>query len=223
MANLIDDMLNDSDIRTYEKEDAVVSPLLDMVNLIQDPSTVEFVKAVLYRAPQYFWTAASGTAEHNIPPDEQTGMGTIIHTRRVVRAALLLAQSYGLQEEEDLDIIIAACLLHDLSKCVLTVDQEVHYDPMHPYTVDAFVAWVRREDEKHATDGSSSSLNVDTEVVIQILRCIRTHMGVWSPIPETVPETSVEWIVHHADLVASKIHLILDGEEDVKPWRWQRD
>jgi hypothetical protein len=44
-------------------------------------------------------------------------------------------------------------------------------------------------------------------------------MGPWSPVPETVPVTYLDMIVHLADNMASKLHYIVDGDNVLKE-RW---
>lgn len=220
MDNLLDDILNeDVEGRTIESEDVILAPLLDEINAIEDQSICSFVRSVLYAAPPFFWVSPASFSGKYHPPDERGDNGNVLHTQRVVRIVQSIAQAQQRSQYET-DILVAAALLHDLTKGV-EYGTTVGYDPMHPYTVDRFVEWVREEDQRTSTESTSSSLYIDEDTLTQILRLVRCHMGVWSPIPETVPLTTMDWTLHLADMLASRIHTIIDGE-NVLDWRWQQ-
>ena len=129
-----------------------------------------------------------------------------------------MSESHSVSVEEK-DIIIAACLLHDVTKGKIEKDGSFTYDKMHPYTVGEFVKFCQEDDKKYANDINSSTLYVTEEDVQTLLRLVRCHLGPWSPVPETVPITYLDMIVHLADNIASKVHYILDGDE-ILPERW---
>lgn len=216
--DVLDDILGDVDIG-YQDEDKILAPLLEEIDSINDPGIMSFVRAVLVRAPTSFWVIPSSFTGNYHPPDERDEGGCVLHTQRVTRISreMTVAQD---RVQEELDHITAAALIHDITKGSLTPEGKLIYDPMHPYTVDAFVAFVRSEDEKFTDDTKSSTLWISDEDLATILRMVRCHMGSWSPIPETAPVTSMELTLHLADLLASKLHMMLDGEE-IKDWRWK--
>jgi hypothetical protein len=81
---------------------------------------------------------------------------------------------------------------------------------MHPYTVGEFVKKCQENDKKYGSDISSSTLFLEEETVQSILRLVRCHLGPWSPVPETIPISYLEMIVHISDNIASKLHNIID-------------
>ena len=89
---------------------------------------------------------------------------------------------------------------------------------MHPYTVGAFVKKCQENDKKYGSESASSTLFLDEETVQSILRLVRCHLGPWSPIPETVPTTYMDMIVHLSDNVASKLHTIVEISDN----KWQK-
>ena len=105
---------------------------------------------------------------------------------------------------------------------VIKIDGEdsFHYDPMHPYTVGKFVKKCQEDDKKYASESQSSTLFISEEITQGILRLVRCHLGPWSPIPETIPITYMDMIVHMADNVASKLHYIVDGDNIIVE-RWK--
>lgn len=68
-----------------------------------------------------------------------------MHTKRVVKAAKIISDSYGLVDSEK-DLVYAACLIHDITKGISQDEkgEDFYYDPMHPYTVGAFVKNVKK-------------------------------------------------------------------------------
>lgn len=213
--DLLDEILQDN--RPFKEEDEILRPLLEEIDLIDDPNIMSFVRAVLIKAPTYFWTVPSDFVDHHHPPDESKEGGLVLHTQRVVRLAreMTAAQDRG---QEELDLITAAALIHDITKATPLPDGSYIYDSMHPYTVDTIVRWVRQED-KGKDESHSSSLWISEEDMNTILRMVRCHKGSWSPVPETIPVTSLELTLHLADLLASKMHIMLDGDI-IKEGRW---
>jgi hypothetical protein len=115
--------------------------------------------------------------------------------------------------------------LHDVTKGIkLDGEDSFHYDPMHPYTVARLVQKCQEDDKNYASESQSSTLFISEEVVQSILRLVRCHLGPWSPVPETIPITYMDMIVHLADNVASKVHYIVDGENvNLERWKTQKD
>lgn len=215
---LLDGILNSEENRIKD-EDVILSPFLPVIDKIHNAGIRSFVRAVLLHAPPWFWTTSSGLDNTNYPPDELEPGGLVLHTIRVARIAydISIAQD---RTQREIDMLLAAALLHDLTKAVEEVDGSIGYDPMHAYTVEGYINWVREEDERTATDVSSSTLFIDEDDLQVILRMIRCHKGVWSPIPETYPLTPLEWALHFSDMLAQKLHHIIDGKE-IQAWRWK--
>lgn len=203
----------------FKKETEFLEPLMDEINLISSQPIQYFVRSLLMKA-QEFWYAPSDCTLGVFPPDEYQDGGLVTHTKRVVRIASLLAKAYEFNSEET-DVVIAASLLHDITKTMRLSDDEdeLFYDPMHPYTVGRFVNSVHEEDRLFGDESKSTVMYIEETVLESIMRCIRCHLGLMSPVPETIPITMPEMVVHLADLLASKVHYIVDGEE-VNSARW---
>lgn len=220
MSKMLEEILKeDSESRpVYEQENEVLEPLLEEIDMIKDQSVRYFVRSVLLRCDT-FWTIPSSFSGRFHPPDERGEGGNVLHTKRVVRLVSILCESYA-SEALDRDILIAAAILHDITKGMKwEEDSEPRFDPMHPYTVDRLVRYVIEDDRVHAAENQSSSIGIEAKTVESILRAVRCHMGMWSPIPETYPITKQDIILHVADHVAAKLHEIIDGK-DIQYWRW---
>src|SRR5947207_1860022 len=143
--DLLDKLLEDSkkmeenSFGSLEEEDEILKPLLTEIGLIQDQNVRSFVRSVLLKADPTFWTVPSTFSDKDFnPPDEKKPQGNVIHTQRVVRAAELLCEAQE-RPPHEVDLVLAASILHDITKCTFSPDGEVLYDPLHPYTVDAIV------------------------------------------------------------------------------------
>ncbi len=220
--SILDDILiEEKNASSMGKENEVLSTLLDEINLIVDESIKSFVRSILIRN-DLFWKIPSSFSGKYHPSDEHGEGGNVLHTKRVVRIAWYMSESYSLSQEEK-DIVIAACLLHDLCKGVHEGgSDDCRYDPMHPYTVGNFISSCQEKDKKFASESESSTLFLSEDIVQSILRLVRCHLGPWSPIPETYPITYLDYIVHLSDNIASKVHLIIEDSDLINP-KWRKD
>jgi hypothetical protein len=211
-------LLDEVQAVSIKDEDKKLEPLLEEIDLILDENIKSFVRSILFKA-DIFWEIPSSFSGKHHPMDEHGVGGNVLHTKRSVRVAQVLCDSHALPQEEK-DIVIAAMLLHDVTKGVPKADQSGYlYDPLHPYTVGLFVRKCQEEDKNYASELQSSTLFLSEEIVQSILRLVRCHLGPWSPVPETIPVTYLDMIVHMADNVSSKLHHIVDGENVIES-RW---
>lgn len=220
--NILDEILSDKNqAPSLKEEDIILEPLLEEIDLILDENIKSFVRSILYKADSFWQIPASFSGKHH-PVDEHGVGGNVLHTKRAVRVARILCESYSLLQEEK-DMVIAAMLLHDITKGIKKPESDDYqYDPMHPYTVGLFVRKCQEEDKNYASELQSSTLFLSEDIVQSILRLVRCHLGPWSPVPETIPVTYLDMIVHISDNVASKLHQIVDGENVIKS-RWAHD
>lgn len=185
---------------TFEQEDEILEPLLEELELIEDSSVRYFVRAILLKANKEFWSIP--TSEDH-PKDEHGRGGLLLHSKRVVRAVLTLAIAQE-RSQYEIDMLIAAAILHDVT----------HTDgPFHPYTVNKLISDTYEFDLKYGEDTNrSSTLYLDESVIEIISRLIRCSHGKWSLVPETVPITSLDWTLHFADAIATKLEWIWNGD-----------
>lgn len=219
---ILDELLNkDIFFDNNTEENLKLEKLIKEINLISSTNIKSFVRSILLKSKD-FWTIPSSFSGKYHPVDEHGVGGNVLHTQRVVRIAKIMCDSYVLDREER-DLIYAASILHDVTKGKLKDgSEECVYDPFHPYTLDKFVDWCIEDDKKYASESSSTTLYVDSDTIQSILRLVRCHLGPWSPIPETMPSTHAEMIVHLADNIASKLHSVVDGEA-IMEYRWKPD
>ena len=222
--SILDDILiQKSEPSSFKEENDILEPLLKEIDMITDDAIRSFVRSVLLRA-EHFWDIPSSFSGKYHPADEHGVGGNVLHTKRVVRIANVISDSYSLSNEER-DIVLAATLLHDVCKGIEKDSGDgCKYDPMHPYTVGKLVERCQKEDKNFANESQSSTLYISEDVLHSILRLIRSHLGPWSPIPETFPITYLDYIVHISDNIASKIHTVIDDSELINPqWKKKKD
>lgn len=218
--SILDEILVDKNKTAFsEAENEKLYPLLDEINLISDDTIRSFVRSVLLKA-ENFWDIPSSFSGKYHPKDEHGFGGNVLHTKRVVRIVSIFSDSYTLSLEEK-DIVLAAAILHDVCKGKKEPGSSVaSYDPMHPYAVNKFVEKCKIQDRTIPSDSDSSTLYLSEDIIQSILRLVRCHLGPWSPVPETYPITYLDFIVHLADSVASKLHLVIEDSELINPkWR----
>jgi hypothetical protein len=198
----------------FHVETAQLNPLINEINLIKNEPVQNFVRAMLLEINPIFWSVeaeddSDGVDKH--PIDEYDEGGMVKHTQRVVRAVDVLSEAYGLEEDER-DLVIAAAILHDITKVV--VDPQTgyhHYDPMHAYTVGQFMERVKMKNAMYGDESQSSVMYLSEDITSQIMRLIRVHQGLNSIIPETIPVITVEMVMHLAEVVATNLEKILVG------------
>lgn len=216
--NLLDDILVEDKKQLIDQENEILYPLLDEINMINDDAIKSFVRSILLKT-DIFWMVPSSFSSKYHPKDEHGPGGNVLHTKRTVRVAQTIVDSYSLSTEEK-DMVFAAAILHDVTKGIsLEENGTFQYDPMHAYTVNQFVIECQKYDKEYGNDSMSSSLFISEENMQTILRLIRCHLGPWSPIPETYPITYLDYILHVADNVASNIHRYIE-DSDLINARW---
>jgi hypothetical protein len=146
------------------------------------------------RLPSYFWTMPSSSSGKYHPPDERGLHGEVIHTFRVYRASMLLCESAGVSESEKNQVRFAA-LFHDGAQRGLGATPSEWSVDEHPQLI---------------VDLIQSICEYQTSYISDTMLMILTHTGPWG---KEKPDTQLEWILHYADNLASKMHLIMNESE----------
>jgi hypothetical protein len=200
-------------------------PLMSELNLISDKGLREII-ALLLAKSDYFWTSPVAAVEDMSPPDEYEPGGLVKHVKRVTRAAFFIASSQ-IMEEEDIMILISAALLHAVAYPLAhndTPGMPQVYNDYYAIAVDKYVQDTL-EISMHKgmlTENSfmeEQRYNILIEKIVRLIHCCE---GVFSPISEVVPETSLEIMMASAKIVGKSIHVIVDGP-DVISDRWEFD
>jgi hypothetical protein len=165
------------------------------VALIQNPDVKIFVRKALDMAPARFWTDGSSASGKHHAEDECCEGGLVLHTRRVVAACRVLAPAYGVAVGSwDMDVAIAACILHDVVK--YGTKPGPGYDfaayKRHGPNVGLWYSEVTNRLPDFFTDAETA-----------VFELTRSHMGPWSP-EGYYPENPLQWLVFMSDYVASR-------------------
>ena len=171
----------------------------DELDRIFNASVKEFTKLCVTQSPDYFFVdCPASTSGKYHPIDELTADGTMIHTKKVFTVAYELCR--GLDCEGSRDLILSACIIHDLLKQGKT--KSGHTVKNHPDLAAQLVTEIY------------DATKVISEESYNIIRnCVGYHYGPWSIAPWKKPlskYTPEELCVYTSDYVASKRFISVD-------------
>jgi len=163
------------------------------LRLIFDDDVREFTRLCIINAPDYFFTDCPASSSGKYHPISELGPdGTILHTKKVFTLAYELCRGLGCEQNRDL--ILSACIIHDLRKQGLT--KSGHTTKNHPDLGAKLV-----EEVQEATQ------LLDEKDYESIRSMVGFHYGLWSvgewkkDLSKYTPE---ELCVYVSDYVASK-------------------
>lgn len=178
------------------------------IDLIKNEEIKKFTKQTLNNSPDYFFIGqASSTGKYHPACTCKKG-GLITHVKRAVYIVDRLCRGWGIFEL-DRDIALSAMILHDIAKTPNNDSRYTHADfENHPINAKKYYA-IKLEDMKKE--------NGIPFWVLEIDRCIKYHMGLWTPqsIKKEIKDYSLsELLVYTADYMAATKDLITpkDGE-----------
>ncbi len=144
----------------------------DCICLIESEKIRDFVKKALKLAPTEFWKAPCSSSGKHHPPEDNFEGGIIIHSRKTVQVALALFRFFDIKDRLAQDKIIAACILHDITKNGTPWGESTDYEHGEIAVLKLFPS-VRVPDEK----GILCLVDPD---LLDVLILIKNHMGIWS-------------------------------------------
>jgi len=181
---------------------------------IKNPLIQDFVAFTLMKAPTYLTqVASSSTGKYHPPQSRLEPYGLVNHLKSTVSFGIRFGRAYGF-ENDDMDAVIAACLLHDILKYSdyekgVEVKQR-HTSKDHDFSSALFVHRAARE--FHAERGE------EVPMLSVITGSIAWHMGRWSirknpahAVKAFPEEYSLhEIVVHLADMASSNpdVHML---------------
>lgn len=184
------------------------------INRMTNPDIEEFVCFVFDKAPAYFWLVPSSSTGKYHPPQSNGQSGLVRHTAMVCTIAETLARIYSLEDEER-DILIAGCLLHDIVK--YGFDMQNHTTKNHD---DEGARWVWKLAQAFPEPSSTYKFEsfADKEEWLdnarQICGCIAWHFGQWTQEERRkkfpAEYAKLEELCHVADCVAANKELAME-------------
>lgn len=154
--------------------------------LINDPDIQDWTLRTLQNVPAYFWYAPTSMTGKYHPACSNGKGGLIVHVKRVVYLANKICHAWGIFSKNR-DMVIAACILHDIAKPAPGTPYKEHED--HPINAKKYFA----------ESGGQGFVDL-------IEDCIRNHMGRWTPIKIAKPIEEynlMELAVYTADYLSS--------------------
>lgn len=170
------------------------------LGLIKDRKIRYFVKEVFTHIPDHGFTIAASTTGKYHLPDENEYLGNVVHARRVVRWVLLMARAYAIEDQLDLDILVASAIIHDLGKAGFKEEAAIHTLRNHASLM------------MEPIDKAAETVELQAEVRDKIKGCVLYHNGLWTEKKNAKPKsefTTLEWCLHMADYTTSKMRDLL--------------
>lgn len=170
------------------------------LEIIFDKTIREFTRLCIIHAPDYFFEdcPSSSTGKYH-PLDELGHEGTIIHTKKVFTLAHEMVK--GLSCESSRDLVLSACLIHDLRK---QGHEKKGFTDMANHC--AYAAALVEEVQQATQMLNEFQFNT-------IRNCVGFHLGPWShePWKKSLSEyTPEELTVYMSDFVVSKRFVQID-------------
>lgn len=163
--------------------------MFEELALINNLDIQTWVMKTLNQVPLNFWSIPASSSGKYHPACSNGEGGLVIHTKRVVWLANQVCAAWGIFALER-DIVLAACILHDVGKAEPTYPQNAGEHPLH--VEKHFFSWEEEEWQE------------------LIKSCIEFHMGRWTPrqIAKPISEyTLLELAVYTADYLSSRKEL----------------
>lgn len=181
------------DYSKYAEKNYSITDLEFEISQIPDLVIRDWTRTALLMVPQKFWSEPASKTGRFHPKDESLRGGTVRHTKRAFVAMAVLCDSEADRlSKTDISYLLSAILLHDTCKGSKGIP---HAEAVYPTL-------------------SEKLGNNFVERYPEIMKSIESHMGRWG---KRRPTTNLELLVHYADDMASKAHLLMQaGFENVK-------
>ena len=166
-----------------------------------DPEVAIIVNKTFERVlERHKWEPASSSGKYHPKCDLGDG-GLIRHSKIVFQFADELLRATPILKSE-YDVIRAAALLHDMFKYKTAEEEHTSFE--------------------HPTDAANAikEANPNSPKADEIARLVSKHMGIWNTssyhpdITLPVPEKFDEWVLHYADLLASRRYIDFTFDDD---------
>jgi hypothetical protein len=185
-------------VDTNLSADEVYDRLPEVRCIDDDTLRSETIEAIARGTPDYFWEVEASASKRYHHPFARQTHGLWIHVKMVFTAFERIVDSYTQRDEltdYEADCCRAAILLHDMFK----------------RGVEAENSTVGNHDILAAT-----WLRLHTDLPREVYRAVEAHSGPWYQGDE--PETTVEELVHVADMIASTSNIscgVYEPHEDI--------
>lgn len=165
------------------------------IRKISDAGVQDFMFAAIKDFPEYFWTVPASRSKYHYPDERQDG-GLVLHVRRLCKLTDDVVRMYRLNLWEK-DVLIAASILHDSFSRGIPPNVKNASDPMHPYYPEMMFPY----------NAYADRYIKDHRIYEEIMTCVASHMGQWSPIKSAVSNKKLPTIFHMMDYIASRDYI----------------
>ena len=200
--------ISKSDIYSSKTWEKIFEPELAYITDVQVYNILMIILGMIPPTNKWKTAAAASTAKYH--PICSLGIGGLIrHTKFVVQNIYELIRATPKLEEERSELI-AAAILHDLMK--YPTEDTIYSRPDHPTLMKKFIYDLIKEKRICFPDVKKAKV---------IARLISKHQGraEWQKdkqgnLINKSPTRLDEWALHYADLLASRVYMNVDFDED---------
>jgi hypothetical protein len=170
----------------------VLDDFFKIADSIDSPEIKRFVYEGFNMISEDFWMVPTSSSGRYHPPESNiTPMGLMVHNVKSCAVAKGLFSFFGVTEQIEKDIVIAAILLHDSYKGGWAVWKGMV--PEHGYIATSYLAELELEPEY---------------IKRKLFLCIETHMSRWarpfSSVTRFLFPDNMQLIVALSDMIASR-------------------
>jgi hypothetical protein len=172
--------------------DVVLEDFFKIASKIENPAIRKFVYEGFNMISEDFWMVPTSSSGRYHPPESNiTPMGLLVHNIKACTVAKGLFGFFGVTNKDEMDIVIAAILLHDSYKGGWAAWNGMV--PEHGYIAISYLADIELEPEYYKE---------------KLLGCIETHMSRWarpfSSVTKFLFPDNLQLIVALSDMIASR-------------------
>lgn len=147
------------------------------------------------------------TLQASISEQHHNGETDLDHVEQVVKACESLCLEFNVQYD-DKDVIVAAAILHDISKCLFTTKERIpeQFQRLYPTGVNrSKEAWLYHPTLSAFIIGKYI---IDTKelnpLLFDVAKTVQSHMSHWLQKWNTKPESLAQYILCMADYTVTR-------------------
>lgn len=158
----------------------------------------DFLFSAIEDFPEYFWEVPASRSKYHYPDEREKG-GLVLHVRRLCKLTDDIVRMYELNKWER-DVLLAACILHDSFSRGIPPNIKNASDALHPFYPELMFPY----------NAYADRYLKDERVYDEIMSCVASHSGRFSPIKSVISNKKLPTIFHMMDYIASRDYIKIE-------------